>query len=135
MSSSCNYRVSAKALIKNDRHQLLFVEEKKNNGYELPGGGIENGETVKQALTRELQEELGIVVSRVANKPSYAWVINGEVIWLLYETTINSSAFQQTQHVADAGFFDIDELLNVDPVKLGYCCKLNQADLRTYLKS
>jgi 8-oxo-dGTP diphosphatase len=133
MSSNCNYRVSAKALIKNQQGQLLFVEEKQDNGYELPGGGIENGETAEQALIREVQEELGVEVTSVAGKPDYLWIINGEVIWVLYEVVIASTDFQKNVHVADAGFYDLEELLKADPVKLGYCCKLNQADLKDYL--
>lgn len=54
-------------ILKQDSKILLM--KRLNTGwqdglYALPGGGVENGETVKQAISREVNEELGITVLR-----------------------------------------------------------------------
>ncbi len=51
------YRVSLKALLFNDQGEILVVKE-KNNIWDMPGGGIDHGETPHQALARELYEEV-----------------------------------------------------------------------------
>jgi ADP-ribose pyrophosphatase YjhB (NUDIX family) len=56
-------RVSAKAvIIENGRILLLKHEDQDGEWYSLPGGGQENGETLKEALVRECQEEINTVV-------------------------------------------------------------------------
>ena len=52
------YRVSVKAVIKNEVGEVLCVKEGESMLWELPGGGINHGEDLQQALARELQEEL-----------------------------------------------------------------------------
>ncbi|MEQ1849459.1 MAG: NUDIX domain-containing protein [Candidatus Peribacteraceae bacterium] len=44
---------------------LLVHKPRKHDAWQLPQGGIEEGETVSEAALRELQEETGIVVSSV----------------------------------------------------------------------
>ncbi len=51
------YRVSAKAVIKKENKILLVNED---GFFELPGGGIDHGESLEVALKRELIEEVGV---------------------------------------------------------------------------
>lgn len=53
------FRVSLKAVIRNDRGELLIVKEKGHRKWSLPGGGLDWGETYEQAMRRELYEEVG----------------------------------------------------------------------------
>ena len=52
------YRVSVKALVF-DREGRLLVVQAEDGFWEVPGGGWEHGETIEEALRRELREELG----------------------------------------------------------------------------
>ncbi len=55
----CIYRVSVKAIILND-DKILLVKEWDDEWWSFPGGGIEYGESIQDALYREVEEELGI---------------------------------------------------------------------------
>jgi len=56
-------RVSTKAIIiENGKILLLKHEDQDGDWYCLPGGGQENGETLKEALIRECMEEIGATV-------------------------------------------------------------------------
>lgn len=58
------FQIGVKALIQNDAGQILLVgRHGKDQGrphLDLPGGRMDANETVLQALTRELQEEIGV---------------------------------------------------------------------------
>lgn len=85
MSMNQRFQPVVLALIqKDDRYLLTLRTEKKeshssfHNKWQLPGGGVEFGEQVEDALRREIREELGVeaelvalipkIVSRVRNK-------------------------------------------------------------------
>lgn len=54
-------RPSARAIIY-DNDKVLLVYSKKYNYYKFPGGGIEKGEKIEDALAREVREETGYII-------------------------------------------------------------------------
>jgi len=60
-------RNAVRAVIKND-NKILMVQLEKTKEYKFPGGGIEENETVEEALTREVLEETGCSVIKIEGK-------------------------------------------------------------------
>lgn len=54
------YRVSLKCIIKNQYGDVLVVKETGRDVWDLPGGGMDHGESIKNAIAREMYEEVGM---------------------------------------------------------------------------
>src|SRR2546422_11242430 len=59
-SSSPIFRIGVFALIFNHEKQILLGHRRDIDWWNLPGGGMESGETVDEALCREVREETGL---------------------------------------------------------------------------
>lgn len=55
------FRVSLKSVIFNEAGDVLVVKENGRDWWDIPGGGIDHGESVEEALARELREEVSLV--------------------------------------------------------------------------
>jgi len=58
-SSNFKERNAARAIIINDMGQIALLYVGLHNYHKLPGGGVEEGEDMRQALRRESLEEIG----------------------------------------------------------------------------
>jgi ADP-ribose pyrophosphatase YjhB (NUDIX family) len=54
--------LGVRAIVVNEAGQVFLVEHSYVTGWHLPGGGVETGETLREALARELIEEGGITM-------------------------------------------------------------------------
>jgi 8-oxo-dGTP diphosphatase len=105
------YRISAKALVLNEARDAFLITKETNGLWELPGGGLEWGETPQLCITREIKEEMSIDVTSVANTPSYFLTVphknSDSVLWVanvLYETTLTSLDFRPSDECVDTAF-------------------------------
>lgn len=113
MLSDCFYRTSAKALIFDDEKRFLLMLEKKGV-WELPGGGLDFGESPQQCLAREIQEEMGLEVVHIAERPSYfltaprrdgkGWIAN-----IIYEVRVADLDFVPSDECVEIRFFTAEE--------------------------
>ena len=106
------YRISIKGLIRRSDGCVLVVKEAGRTWWDLPGGGMDHGEDIKSAITRELREEVslkGDFTYRViaVDEPK---ILNSANIWqlrLIFEVISVEMDFQPGE--------DGDEVLFIEP--------------------
>jgi len=62
-SFSRRMTLGVRGLVINAVGEILLIRHSYVGGWHLPGGGVETGETLREALVRELSEEAGIVLT------------------------------------------------------------------------
>ena len=53
--------IGVRALVMNEQSQVLLVRHTYASGWHFPGGGVDAGETMAEAVLREAYEEAGII--------------------------------------------------------------------------
>ncbi|QQG52770.1 MAG: NUDIX domain-containing protein [Candidatus Falkowbacteria bacterium] len=59
-------RAAARAVVFDDDKNVALLYVAKHNRHKLPGGGVDAGETIDEALVRECLEEIGCQVEKFA---------------------------------------------------------------------
>lgn len=88
-----NIEILVRAIIQR-KGRILLCKNKKKNFYYFPGGHLEFGESAKEALARELKEELGLKIKKCnfIGGSEHRFVENGKKhheINLVFETKVN----------------------------------------------
>ena len=112
----CFYRISVKALVLNEARDKFLITLEDNGKYELPGGGLDWNQTPQKDLPREIDEEMGLKVTRVADNPSYFFTcqrVGGDKTWIaniLYETELENLDFTPSDECVGIKFVNLEEV-------------------------
>lgn len=106
-------RVSLKAVILNQQGQVLVVKESGRDWWDIPGGGIDHGETIREALTRELVEEVSLkgdfeYKALLAEDPRYLRGLNLYQMRITFLVKPESMVFAPGEDADEVQFVDAD---------------------------
>ena len=98
-------------------NEILVIKNKFSRGYMLPGGHIDNNESISSALVREVFEETGVQVEfeSVINISHFTQGQFGESNMYIISTVKvidDTITIYDTQEILDAKWIDVDMYLN-----------------------
>jgi 8-oxo-dGTP diphosphatase len=102
--------VSAAAIVINDKNELLLIKGPRR-GWEMPGGQVEEGESLSHAAIRETKEESGIDIEIIKFCGIFQNISNSICNTLFLAKPIGGELIQSSESL-ESGFFPIEEALN-----------------------
>jgi 8-oxo-dGTP diphosphatase len=103
-NSSPIFRIGLFALIFNDEGRVLLGHRRDIDWWNLPGGGMEAGETVDEALRREVREETGLEVEVEQLVGVYSKPQKQEVV-LTFRCHITGGTLHPTEELRESRYF------------------------------
>jgi ADP-ribose pyrophosphatase YjhB (NUDIX family) len=108
--------LGVRAVVIDDDRRVFLIRHTYVHGWHLPGGGVEPGETLHDALARELCEEGNIELDADSTPQLFAMYFNRRVSRRDHVALFVVRDFRQqrpptpTREIAAHGFFKIDDL-------------------------
>jgi 8-oxo-dGTP diphosphatase len=108
-NSSPIFRIGVYALIFDDEGRILLGHRRDIDWWNLPGGGMEAGETVDEALCREVREETGLEVKVERLVGVYSKPQKQEVV-LTFRCRTTGGTLHATEEARENHYFVPDSL-------------------------
>ncbi|TCR69917.1 NUDIX domain-containing protein [Bosea sp. BK604] len=106
--------LGVRAVVLRDQREVFLVRHTYTAGWHLPGGGVERGETLLQALEKELREEacIGLAGPPLLHGVFFNRAISPRdhvAVFIVRDFTVQE-AKQPDREIAEARFFRLDDL-------------------------
>lgn len=103
--------VSATAIVLNEQNEILLIKGPRR-GWEMPGGQVEEGESLKQAAIRETKEESGIEIE-VLKFCGVFQNVSGSICNTLFLAKPIGGAPTPSAESLEVGFFPVEAALSM----------------------
>lgn len=105
--------LGVRGLVVDEKQRVLLVEHTYLEGWWLPGGGVDAGETAHDAVARELREEAGVnplQVPQLLSVHSNESFFPGDHVLLFRVDAWEEVAMTSHQEIKNVDFFPVDKL-------------------------
>lgn len=102
--------ISTAAYVQNDKGETLLVRSHwRKDTWEMPGGDVEQGESLDQAVVREFYEETGIIIRPIGITGVYYNATKHFLAVVFKAEYVSGQIAIQEDEIVEAKFIKIDE--------------------------
>ena len=116
------YKLSTHAVITNAAGEVLQLRATyADKTWGLPGGALDMGETVHEALYRECREELGRDIAIDYLSGIYYHRVYNSHVFIFRAHFADDGAIRLSSEHSEFGYFPLDDLTPVQRVRVAHC--------------
>ena len=115
--------MGAQGVVLDERQRVLLIRHTYRTGWHFPGGGVEHNETTFQAVTRECEEEAGVLIKAAPQLFSlysnFSFFPSDHIALFVVRDWSQPVVPTPTREIAEVGMFPLTALPagTIEPVK------------------